>query len=244
MTCDGSISAVAGWWRVLAFLRKPWCGVGAGMLVVVSVLALVFIEPYQSDIGSALYLSVHARVHGCYQDPYLYIELRSEGAVVLETGNENLDAIETAISSSPWPVFLAVPYYRSRDHGWWAPIQHTTSWRIRFEAIRNVPDATAESAARLALVQHGNRAGWGVPPELANGDVVHSTILWSGVVWNTATLLAAGVFFWSLSGVPSLIRAFRARRAGLCEQCRYPLAGLVPTHGQLTCPECGRTRPS
>lgn len=240
MTGKASSTPIAWLWRVLVFLRLPGCGGVALLGVVISALALVNYEPYQPGTYHALYQPRRPNTTGCIFGPVYFIVLRPEGAVVHESENEDQDAIDFAILTSPRPVYRAIPVFRYGYRGWWAPSQHTISWRIGLQAINSMSDESSESAARLSLVQHGNRAGWGAPPELANMDVVRSTFLWGGFVWNAATLFAAGVILWSLSGLPAWIRLRRARREGLCVHCLYPMAGLAPAGAKLTCLECGR----
>ncbi len=242
MKANDSTTPVARMRRVLAFLRKPWCGgVALAFLAASTVLVLYVPKPvnHHSVVGD--YFNHVARPLYSAWGLDLVVELRPEGAVFSDPLSRSWDGLEARTRDATHPVYFVSSNHSIHATGFWIPWRRIECWTIVCEPLVPIQNPTTLMLAREAFVDDAARSSREpLPPELGRQDVRRETVYWAGFALNVSTLFAAAVFLWSLSGVPAWWRERRARIAAMkqvCAGCGYSLAGLGDAP---TCPECGR----
>jgi len=224
-------------------LHHPIAGLVALAAIIVSAALLPGGGVECSTVGS--FISRRARSTGSLRSADYLVEMRPTGAVITCPSDKSWDDLEAVARNAPYPVFFMFYRNTSRLDGFWAPWLRTDRWRVGGVSLFQPRAGQDKAAARETLVQHLSQGqDEFIPVGLVNHDTRQFSIEWSGVAWNGATLAAAGVFLWSLSGVPAWWRERRERLAEakqVCAACGYSLAGLA---APVTCPECGRARPA
>lgn len=245
MNANDSTTPVARWRRVLAFLRRPWCGGVALLGIVISAVLLPRSSPSPDVTGT--YSTVSLALWGPGKPSYLlndiqnFIEVRVDADHVLDPSDWSWDDFKAKTRDAKGPAYHLFYEHQFRESGLWAPWRRSDAWTIE-EGFETTDESNRPSLlkARAAMVNHLRSLGEPLPHDFDQRNVLRHSLVWSGVAWNAATLFAAWVFIWSLSGVPAWWRDRRARIAAtkqVCAGCGYSLAGLGDS---APCPECGR----
>lgn len=238
--------------RFIRLLRHPIAGLLALTAVVFSIKALPTGGWRNSDFGKSSELCFmrwpsspfESAAWKCARFVGMNVEVLDDGSAIIQTIDQGWNGHGAKVEEQR-PVYLAVYTTKLLDFGFFAPTQRLCVQCVYLDALSPGCDPANQALAREAFVDYLKLQGVrSMPPDFHLSDDSSVTLLWGGYAWDAATLFAVGVLLWSLSSVPSRVRTHRARRAGLCENCRYPLAGLAPAGDQLTCPECGRAHPA
>ncbi len=131
----------------------------------------------------------------------------------------------------PWPDPLKGDSVWIKAAGW--PLRATSS-RIRYTSLTGGGHTWhARGGVIIGNPSKSNWADW--PPTFAR--IIPLRPLWPGFA---VDLVIYGLAWRLIIAACALIRRWRRRGAGLCQKCRYNLAGLPA--GAL-CPECGTPGP-
>ncbi|MBX3358651.1 MAG: hypothetical protein KF745_09505 [Phycisphaeraceae bacterium] len=193
-------------------------------------------------------------IPGPLRYPDMYALRDGNGTVrLIDPESESMGEVSTIWEREPERVMTVSIEVGVGRTGFWGLTSEQR--RVVVDVLPFVPEATTESE-----LQSARRQGAARLPELARvwldksqwrrlaeraaaHDIDERRIVWSGWLFNAATIVALGLLVYSLGWVPQAwarllsVRGRRRESQGRCPTCGYDLTGVE----EAICPECGST---